>query len=248
MSKIIVKADDLGYSKGVNYGILDSVVNGVINNVGMMANMPWARMGFSLLKGLDICLGLHANISAGRPLLPVSRVSTLVNGQNFNSSTYYRESKKDLVDSNQVRAEIGAQIQQFKDIVGYLPKYVDIHAVGSKKFQVGVKQAAKDYGIPYLPTDFSGKVNEWKNYKLKVIVESSQPNYIPEKTVRNALASRDNQLLLFIFHPGFIDKYLHNNSSLQIPRILEEDYLCSQKIKDEFEKENVECVQIDNFF
>ena len=34
MKNIIIRADDLGYSKGVNYGTYESVKNGLINNVG----------------------------------------------------------------------------------------------------------------------------------------------------------------------------------------------------------------------
>jgi len=39
MKNIIIRADDLGYSKGVNYGTYESVKNGLINNVGVMVNM-----------------------------------------------------------------------------------------------------------------------------------------------------------------------------------------------------------------
>ena len=34
--KIMVRADDLGYSRGVNYGIYDTVKNGVIKNIGFI--------------------------------------------------------------------------------------------------------------------------------------------------------------------------------------------------------------------
>ena len=39
-TKIIVRADDLGYSRAVNLGIADTVKHGIINNVGLMVNMP----------------------------------------------------------------------------------------------------------------------------------------------------------------------------------------------------------------
>ena len=53
--KIMVRADDLGYSRGVNYGIYDTVKNGVIKNIGFMVNMPDSVEGYELVKGLDIC-------------------------------------------------------------------------------------------------------------------------------------------------------------------------------------------------
>lgn len=54
--KIMVRADDLGYSRGVNYGIYDTVKNGVIKNIGFMVNMPDSVEGYELVKDLDICL------------------------------------------------------------------------------------------------------------------------------------------------------------------------------------------------
>ena len=52
--KIMVRADDLGYSRGVNYGIYDTVKNGVIKNIGFMVNMPDSVEGYELVKDLDI--------------------------------------------------------------------------------------------------------------------------------------------------------------------------------------------------
>ena len=44
--KIMVRADDLGYSRGVNYGIYDTVKKGVIKNIGFMVNMPDSVEGY----------------------------------------------------------------------------------------------------------------------------------------------------------------------------------------------------------
>lgn len=97
MIKVIVRGDDLGYSEGVNYGILKATSEGIVNNVGMMVNMFYARMGYQLIKDEEkICVGLHANISAGKPILPVESIHTLVSDSHFRSSASYRESKKTM--------------------------------------------------------------------------------------------------------------------------------------------------------
>ena len=54
MKNIIIRADDLGYSKGVNYGTYESVKNGLINNVGVMVNMKDTLHGLDLLKPFEI--------------------------------------------------------------------------------------------------------------------------------------------------------------------------------------------------
>ena len=62
MKHIMVRADDLGYSEGINYGIEKSVKEGIIKNVGFMVNMPATQHGYDLLKDTEICLGQHTNI------------------------------------------------------------------------------------------------------------------------------------------------------------------------------------------
>lgn len=43
--KLIIRADDLGFSEGVNYGIVKAVKDGVVTSVGMMPNMEAASHG-----------------------------------------------------------------------------------------------------------------------------------------------------------------------------------------------------------
>lgn len=247
MIKVIVRGDNLGYSEGVNYGILKATSEGIVNNVGMMVNMFYARMGYQLIKDEEkICVGLHANISAGKPILPVESIHTLVSDSHFRSSASYRESKKDDVDRDEVRKEIGAQIEEFRSITGFLPKYLDLHAVTSDNFSLGSQDAAADYNITFVPADFSGKLVKWNKTNLKTIVESSQSDYNPMKTIKKAILNRKKgELLLFIFHPGYIDNYLYTHSSLCIPRIQEADLLCSEEIRRLFKNVNIECVRID---
>ena len=48
--KIIFRADDLGFSEAVNYGIRKAIVDGVITCTGLMPNMPYAAAGYALVK------------------------------------------------------------------------------------------------------------------------------------------------------------------------------------------------------
>ncbi|MCF0246078.1 MAG: ChbG/HpnK family deacetylase, partial [Ileibacterium sp.] len=48
MNRVIVRADDLGYSRGVNLGIADAVNQGIITSVGVMTNMPETYSGLKL--------------------------------------------------------------------------------------------------------------------------------------------------------------------------------------------------------
>mgnify|MGYP000169932093 CR=1 FL=1 len=68
MKYLLIRADDLGYSEGVNYGIAAAVAAGLVRSVGVMTNMPAAVHGLGLLHGHSLCLGQHTNICVGRPL------------------------------------------------------------------------------------------------------------------------------------------------------------------------------------
>ena len=79
MKKILIRADDLGYSEGVNYGIAKSVKEGIIKSVGVMSNMPTVAHGLKLLEGVDVCLGQHTNICVGKPLVDPSLIPSITN-------------------------------------------------------------------------------------------------------------------------------------------------------------------------
>ena len=66
MKQLLIRADDLGYSEGVNCGIAATVAAGLVRSVGVMTNMPAAVQGLGLLHGHPLCLGQHTNICAGR--------------------------------------------------------------------------------------------------------------------------------------------------------------------------------------
>ena len=76
--KIIFRADDLGFSEAVNYGIRKAIVDGVITCTGLMPNMPYAAAGYVLVKDTDVEVGQHTNICVGRPLTDPAHIPSLV--------------------------------------------------------------------------------------------------------------------------------------------------------------------------
>lgn len=69
MRWLIVNADDLGLTPGVNAGILEGHRRGIVTSASLMANLPGAAEAAALARktpGLGV--GLHLNLSAGQPL------------------------------------------------------------------------------------------------------------------------------------------------------------------------------------
>ena len=54
MKRLLIRADDLGYSEGINCGIAAAVAAVLVRSVGVMTNMPAA------VHGLGCCMAAHS--------------------------------------------------------------------------------------------------------------------------------------------------------------------------------------------
>ena len=96
MKRLLIRADDLVYSEGINCGIAAAVAAGLVRSVGVMTNMPAAVHGLGLLYGRQLCLGQHTNICVGRPLTDPARIPSLCTPEGeFKPSRAYREAAKE---------------------------------------------------------------------------------------------------------------------------------------------------------
>ena len=69
MAKIIVNADDFGYSEGVNHGIISAHKNGIVTSCTVMANMPGFEHGMELIKeNPTLKCGVHMTLTCYKPL------------------------------------------------------------------------------------------------------------------------------------------------------------------------------------
>src|SRR2546427_11765992 len=82
MKRLIVNADDFGWSEGVNRGIVEAYRNGIVTSTTVLANGE-AFDGAAQLARQERRLGVggHLNLSDGAPLLPRWEVPSLVNEQ-----------------------------------------------------------------------------------------------------------------------------------------------------------------------
>lgn len=233
MKKILIRADDLGYSEAVNYGIAKTVKEGIIRSVGIMPNMPAAQHGIDLLKGVSVCYGLHTNICVGRPLTPPEVIPSICreNGE-FKPSRAYRTAELDFVDLDEVILEIEAQYQRFIELTGEKPHYFEGHAIRSNQFSKGLEIVAARHGCDFLgnPPNHNPR---FRNTVLHTKIEFMKPNYNPFETLKRAALAvyPENEMSMVIYHPGYLDAYIMRNSSLLKQRVLEVEAACSEETK-----------------
>ncbi len=266
--KLIVKGDDLGWTDGVNAGIEKAARDGILTATGCMPNMEAAYRGVRLLqKYPHVSIGQHTNIVVGRPCSDPSKIPHMVEEDgSFHSSRYYRqqmesiaiESEKDVLPYyDEARTEIEAQLKHFIEMAGCKPAYLEGHAIPSATFEKALKDVAKgndityidivagkedpDYGV-YCPKDigkaamsvFSAK-DPFEQFHADVISDIVSDHY-------EILGHRIARLL---FHPGFVDADLMEQSSFTGIRTRDCMALCSKEVKNWIKENQIELVNYD---
>jgi len=112
--QLIVNGDDLGYSPGVNETIMALYHQGRLSSTSLVASLAFSQEAFHLISCVpDLAVGVHLNLTKGRPLLPPKSIPSLVNDQgNFHATPiFFARVMAGLVDRQEVIAECQAQIE-----------------------------------------------------------------------------------------------------------------------------------------
>ena len=240
--KMIMRADDLGISEGVNYGIRKAVREGVITSVGLMTNMPYAQQGYEFIKDEDLAIGLHCCISTGSPLSDPKLIPSLVSGHQFIKSQVINQRTKDTVCVEEAILEIEAQYQRFLEIVGRKPDYIEAHAVESENFYQALGIVAKRYDILYGVSDHDEFFDRY--FKHMPLYELDENNmYDPMSYFQKHLDFiRSPRITSAYFHPGFLDWDIIQKSSYQWIRPMECDFVVSQQFINWLKDNDIECI------
>jgi len=115
--RIVVNADDFGMDSAVNQAICCALSRGVCSSTTMLANMEGFGEAAELCRaeGLDDCVGIHLNLTEGRPLTDRIRSNRLL--CDANGSLRYRRSLTPLYMASpdmrrMIHDELGAQIDR----------------------------------------------------------------------------------------------------------------------------------------
>lgn len=231
MKQLLLRADDLGFSEGVNYGIAKTVRSGLIQNCGIMVNMDATEHAVDLVASTPCCLGLHCNVSVGRPICPPEEVPTLVDARGvFHNSRRYREAAEDFASIEDLRRELTAQYRRYLSLFGKKPSYFEAHAVESRNLGIALEQVAAENGLFYQPSfcDFT----MGGTYVINTPSHSMEPDYDARSALKQALSkAREGKCYLYVCHPGYVDSYLLGNSSVTLARAKEVDMLCDPEIR-----------------
>ncbi|HWO78225.1 MAG TPA: chitin disaccharide deacetylase [Bacillus sp. (in: firmicutes)] len=236
--KLIVNADDFGYTPAVSYGILDAFKNGIVTSTTMMCNSPYMEHAVELAKqnpGLGV--GVHLVLTSRTPLC--DDVPSLLdeNGKFYHQSQIFEHAKEEDIER-----EWTAQIERFL-ASGLNPTHLDSHHnVHSHPiaFPVAIKLASK-YGLP-----IRNALNDNFDYgsvrTTDIMLRKFYGDHVTYETLEEQLkrVAAKPQTAEINCHPGYIDEELRSQSSYVDKRTVEYTLLTSERIKNFAKELNIE--------
>ena len=262
--RLIIKGDDLGWTDGVNAGIEKCARDGILTATGCMPNMPCAKRGIEMLqKYPHVSIGQHTNVVIGRPCADPKDIPHMVEEDGtFHSSRYYRKQMEDITSLEkdvlpyygEAVIEIRAQLNRFIEITGCKPAYLEGHAIPSPTFEKALKDIAEEEGIIYLDIVFDDEDPVYGVYCPKDIGKAAMSVFYADDKFAQFKAdvigditsdhfkilSHDTARLLF--HPGFVDEDIMEQSSFNGIRMRDCMALCSDEVKSWIVENDIELI------
>ena len=203
MKQLIITADDYGMSPAVNKAIQEGIENGIITSTNVMMNMPLCDETERIInKGASI--GLHWNLTCGKPVLPPEQVPSIVdgNGDFYSISEFRRLYKSGSIKEKDVEKELKAQYRKYQQIWGE-PEYWNSHEnvhLWLKTFQVFLRTASelnirkmRSHDRIYVPAK-SGKATSSLVWRMLEPAKKAVFAYWRKEAEKNGIASPDGKV------------------------------------------------------
>jgi predicted glycoside hydrolase/deacetylase ChbG (UPF0249 family) len=165
---LIVNADDFGYATGVNRGIVDCHVRGIVTSTSLMVT------GHAVTEAVELA-NEHSALSIG--------LHWDVWGED--------EREFDLDDETAIRDEFERQLEEFQRLLGRMPTHVDTHRHAHRKWGGRLMPLFTELVAPLgVPLRDDGRVGfvgdfygqwEWKVTNLEYISVPSLQRLLREK-------------------------------------------------------------------
>jgi chitin disaccharide deacetylase len=151
--RLVINADDLGLTVGVNDGIFDAHDHGILTSASLFAGAPATFDAIRRARGRpSLGVGVHLALVDGTPTLPPGRVPTLVEGDGrFRRSwkPFIVACLRGKVSLDEVELELTAQIERLRSAgvtLTHLDAHKHVHAY-PPVFAIVARLAGR-FGIP----------------------------------------------------------------------------------------------------
>jgi predicted glycoside hydrolase/deacetylase ChbG (UPF0249 family) len=222
--KIIINADDFGYSEGVNDGIFDALKTGLVKSTSVMVNREAASEVVSLLDRGDVSIGLHLDMTHEGP-----------------------RALKDWLylfaaHPSEIERVFTEQVKQFEKLTGRIPDHIDghHHIHMHPRVRPFVEAFAKKYGVKVRSLSAAKFL---MNFHARGITSALAAEKVSVPGLIKLLNGLSPGVYEIMCHPGYVDqKLIDSGTSYLKQRELERLTLTSPQFKEYIQNENGLCV------
>lgn len=233
MKRLIVNADDLGRTHGINTGVFEAHRLGIVTSSTAMVNYESVQEAAAMSREHPkLGIGLHVALTGGRTALPAASVPSLVDARGA------QPSKPEGLGSarpEEIAAEVEAQFRKFTEVFGRKPTHLDSHHHSHRRPEVfeAVKALALREGLPV--RNAGGAMGEALRRAGLRTNDAFEERFFDEGvTVANLvhiiehLPEGSTELMC---HPAHADAELAASSSYAAVRVIELSALCDPSVK-----------------
>jgi chitin disaccharide deacetylase len=231
--RLIVNADDFGYTAGVNRAILEAHTHGIVTSSTLMATGPAFEDAVRLTKQAPLLsVGCHTLLIDGQPVLDADRLPTLTS--EHSGTTRFRDGLKSFaaraltgrLDPLEIEAETAAQIRKIQSsgiAVSHLDSHKHTHLFPAVLRPVlraavacGVRAVRNPFGPrrPLTSGELLARPNLWRRY-AEVRILSTLAGKFRDAARRQGMATPDGTLGIVV--TGALDEKLFRAIAAIIP-------------------------------
>lgn len=264
MQKIIITADDYGMCDAVDKAIDVGIENGFITSTNVMLNMETLHNAKDLRSRYPhISVGIHWNVTTGKPLSNPSEIPTLVdeNGTFWSIGTFKKRFSKGLISPADLEKELEAQyvlfeetcgkadywnthensslhIQAFKVFEKVAKKY-DIKATRTfqrvyfDKINLGIKTSVREFLVKNFFEIWFKKIRKTFTMPTARVVSFDKISKTEGDILLNALKKDGRDYIEVVFHPAMTSDGQYFGN-ISTKRVEEYEFVSSKDIYDRY--------------
>ena len=214
MRELVVNADDLGLSPGVNEGIARAHLEGIVTSASLMVRQPAAEAAAEIVRRLPkLGVGLHFDLAEWTP------------GPSGWTQLY---AFADGRDGSAVAREVEHQLALFDDLVGRPPDHLDSHqhVHRSEPLRSILGRVADELGAPLR---FRSRFGYFGGFYGQAREGRPLPDAISPRALRTAMAELPDGATELCCHPA---AQLDFRSSYGRERLQELETLCDPTVRE----------------
>ena len=246
MKRLIVNADDLGRSAGVNAGIERAHRDGIVTAATLMVTGDAVDAVSALARrapGLDI--GVHLTLTFGRPVLPAARVRSLVEPAGGFPRAPAAFLGAGRADKEEALAEYRAQYARAAAVIGRAPSHLDTHhwLHDEPALEWAIGALARETGAAVRPHDGAQR-DRLRAAGIRTVDayrrDFQHAGHVDVRTLEAILASIPDGVTELGCHPGEPDPELERTSAYAALRVVELATLTDPRVRGALDRHGVE--------